>query len=231
MLRPPAVSGQHRHRQQIEKALEKTRESVLADAAGPGPVQRRDLSDVIAAGRREYRDEAVELTIDAKILGHFAPHDLEPADMIVQPDAGQPSNHLVEHPRRVNLVPRVVSNPLPAADQVEAFVELGQQTRHFLRGVLHVGVHHEDHVTAGGGETGHQGRRLATVAPEPQAADALDALGKRYDLLPARIAAAVIDQDDFDFQSVAGRHVTDLRNEPVQRVDLVVHRHHNADQP
>ena len=86
-----------------------------------------DFADAKALGRGQHRHEAVQLAVQPDLVHHFAAIGLQAAVVVVQLHAGQPADQPVEHSRRQHLVPRVVPLALPAADDVEAFVELGEQ--------------------------------------------------------------------------------------------------------
>ena len=69
-------------------------------------------------------------------------------------------------------MPGVAPARLPAADEVEALVQLRQQLRDLGGVVLEVAVDRDDDVAAGLGEAGGEGGRLAEVAAQPDDADA-----------------------------------------------------------
>ena len=86
----------------------------------------------------------------------------------------------VEDAAGQDLVPGIVADALPAADDVVAIGDGAEKTGNLGGIVLQVGVEGQDHVAAGRVEAGGQGRRLAEVAAKA------DAVHLRY--LAARLA-------------------------------------------
>ena len=140
VLRPLAVADHEFHGQQIEQALGQPRDAVFRFAELARPMADDDFADAKALGRREHRHEAVQLAVEPNFVHHLAAEGLQAAVVIVQVDARQLAHEPIEHPRRQHLVPGVVALALPAAHDVEAFVELGQQVGDFGRVVLQVAV-------------------------------------------------------------------------------------------
>ena len=91
-------------------------------------------------GGGQHRHEAVQLAVEPNFVHHLAAKRLQAAIVVVQMDARQVADQPVEHARRQHLVPRIVPLVLPAAHDVEAFVELGQQAGDLGRVVLQVAV-------------------------------------------------------------------------------------------
>ena len=52
-----------------------------------------DLADAEAARRRQHRDEAVQLAVQADLAEHLGAIAFHAAVVVVQPDAGQPADH------------------------------------------------------------------------------------------------------------------------------------------
>src|SRR5207247_7801935 len=88
---------------------------------------------------------------------------LEAAVHVVQMYAGDEANAGVEHPREGPPGHRVATLRLPAGDEVEALLELGEQVRDLGRVVLEVPVHGHDHLAVRVSEAGGQRRGLAEV--------------------------------------------------------------------
>ena len=74
--------------------------------------------------------------------------------MIVQLHAGHAAYGAVEESRRQDLVPGVVAHLLPTADDVEALLELGDETRDLVGIVLEVGIQRHHNPALRGLETG-----------------------------------------------------------------------------
>src|SRR5581483_2601977 len=64
VLRPLAEAGEEFHRQEVEKPLDEAADAVLGPAETARAMVDDQLADAEAAGRREYRDEAVQLPIE-----------------------------------------------------------------------------------------------------------------------------------------------------------------------
>ena len=58
-----------------------------------GPMVDLDLADAEAAGRRQHRDEAVQLAVEPDFAEHLGAVALHAAVVVVQLDAGQPADH------------------------------------------------------------------------------------------------------------------------------------------
>ncbi len=89
--------------------------------------------------------------------------------------------------------------PLPAADDVEPGVELGQEPGDLGGIVLPVAVEGEDRLPPARPEPRRQGGGLAEVPAEPDSPDPRVAPGQLGDDPPGVVAAPVVDEDDLPF--------------------------------
>src|SRR5262249_34655589 len=99
----------------------------------------------------------------------------------------------------------------------------------FRRVVLEVGVHGEDDVAVGRPEAGRQGRRLAEVPPEADAADPVAPPGQVGDDLPRPVGAAVVHEDDLQLEVGPLGHLDDLPVKGQEAVLLVVNGNDDRD--
>lgn len=117
-------------------------------------------------------DVAVHVAVDFDMFYHRGAVGLEPAIEVVEVlDAAYATGRGIEQLGGYGLGQRIVALFLVAGHQVIAFfgnhsVQLGN----FVRAVLQVGVHSDDHVALGGGEARVQCRRFAVIAAEGDAA-------------------------------------------------------------
>ena len=96
--RPMPVAAHERHREEIEEPAEVALHPVPAPAVLAGAVVDGHLGDPEAPVAREHRDEAMQLAVQPQLVRDLAPHRLEAAVHVVQPDTGDPSRHAVEDP-------------------------------------------------------------------------------------------------------------------------------------
>ena len=161
--RPVAVAADERDGQQVEEAADVALDPVTRTAVLARTVVDRQLGDAVAPVVREHRDEAVQLAVQPQPLHDLGPVGLQPAVEVVQAQAGDAAGDPVEDLRRDAPRERVAPLRLPAADEVEALVELRQQPRDLGRIVLEVGVDRDDDVALGVREPRRERRRLAEV--------------------------------------------------------------------
>ena len=100
---------------------------------------------------------------------------------------------------------------LPAADHVEVVLHLGQEPGDLVRIVLEVGVEGHHQLAAGLGEAGAQGRRLAEVAAEADAAHLRIGRGQPADHVPGAVGRAVVDEDHVQLVAVGRGHFARAR--------------------
>ena len=106
---------------------------------------------------------------------------------------------------------RVAALRLPARDEVEALVELGEQARDLGRVVLQVAVDRDDDVALRLLEAGLERGRLAEVAPQPDDADVLVRGVQPRQRGEGAVGRAVVDEDDLPRLARAGRAPTRAR--------------------
>ena len=167
MERPLAKSRQESDGQKVEKTLEKPRETVLGRSISAGAMADLDLADLETSCMGQYRKETVQLTIDSNFAQHLTTVELESAVMIVQTTAGQATDHPVENPARIDLVPGVVARFFPSANHVVTTpLKLGQKPRDLGWIVLQIAVEREHEVPASYAKGSRERGGLAEVAPK-----------------------------------------------------------------
>jgi hypothetical protein len=113
--------------------------------------------------------------------------------------------------------------------RVAARRERIEQLGDLLGRVLQIVVH-GDHDGAGGRpDAAQQGVVLTVVAHQVDAAHARLARRQLQDDLPARVAAAVVDQHDLGARRAAGQHRSQPGDQLGQRRGAVVHRYDHGD--
>ena len=182
-----------------------------------------DFADAVSAAGGQHGHEAVQLAVEPHFAQHLAAVALHAAVVVVQFHARQAADHGVEDPRRQDLVPGIVADLLPAADDVEIVFHGGQEPRDLVRIVLQVGVERHDHLAADQGEAGAQGGRLAEVAAEANAADLRIGRGQAADDVPGIVPGTIIDEDHVQLVAVGRGHFTDLAMQGFQALGLVVY--------
>ena len=105
---------------------------------------------------------------------------------------------------------RVVAPRLPAGDEVEAFVELGEELRDLGGVVLEVGVDGHDDVAASLEEAGLQRRRLAEVPAEVDDDDVRQLVVESREDGHAAVARAVVHEDHLEVVVVGLERRSDL---------------------
>ena len=194
------------------------------------PMLDRRLADAKPARRGQHGHEAVQLAVEPNLVNHVAAKRLQAAVVVVQLDAGEPADQAVEHLRRPPLVPGIVAIDLPAADDVEPFVELGEQLGNFGGTVLQVGVHRDDHLAG-------RPRRTPRSAPPPCRNCGESGCPARADprsascsiVGPRAVRRAVVDQHDLQVVAARRGHVAQLAMELLERARFVEHGNNDAD--
>ncbi len=157
-----------------------------------------DFAHTKSAGVREYRDETMELAIEADLAKHLTTVKLETTVVIVQPATGKPAYKPVEDPARIDLVPGVVASFLPTADNIVPFFEPVEKPGDFRRIILEIAVQGENQAASRGLKRGRQRRGFAEVATEADCGDTRVPLGKRKNDAPGTVAATVVNKDELD---------------------------------
>ena len=182
--------------QEIEESLDESGDPILGAAELARAVVHDDLGDLEASLVGQDGDEAVELAVERDLVEDLAAIGLEAAVVVVELAAGQAADEPVEDPAGADLVPGVVPGPLPAADDVVPFVELGQEPGDLGRVVLEVAVEGEDDRALRRPEARRERRGLAEVAAEPDAPDPRVGRDRVPDHPPRAVAAAVVDEEE-----------------------------------
>ena len=177
------------HGDQIQVAFHGTFEAELRAAVFAGVVLDDLFADTAEPGLlRQNRNETVHLAVDLDRLDNLAAVGLQPAVEIVEFDAGDPARRPVEEFARPAFADRVAALLLPAGYQVVPFFEdHAAQFGNLVGRILQVGIHRDDDLAFGCGETAVQGCRLAVIAGEADAADRRGLLPERFDNLPGAV--------------------------------------------
>ena len=168
----------------------------------------------------------MQLAVQTDLVEHLAAVRLEAAVVIVQPHAGDSSDQAVEDSTRERLVPRVMTNRLPPADDVVPLGDRRQKARDLLRMILEIGVERQHDLARCFAETGGQRRRLAEIASQADRRHPRIARRQRLDRFPAPIGRAVVDQNDLEFDAVRRSRLAQLPMEGHQTLRLIEDRNH-----
>ncbi len=187
--RRAAEMRHEQHGDQIQVAFHGTFEAELRAAVFAGVVLDDLFADTAEPGLlRQNRNETVHLAVDLDRLDDLAAVGLQPAVEIVEFDAGDPARRPVEEFARPAFADRVAALLLPAGYQVVPFFEdHAAQFGNLVGRILQVGIHRDDDLAFGCGETAVQGCRLAVIAGEADAADRRGLLPERFDNLPGAV--------------------------------------------
>ena len=190
----------------------------------------RKLADTEAFGMGQHRGEPVQFTIKADAAHDISAIDLESAVEVVQRHAGDRADRGVEEPAGKGLPQWILTTLLPARDQIETLVELGQKAGNFRRVVLEIGVHREDEITRRRRESRCQPARLPEIPPVSQPNHSPVTLGEGLDCRPSSICRAVVDQNQLECDACRFENIGDR---PMQRRDIAcfVHRRNDHAQP
>ena len=109
----------------------------------------------------------MQLAVEAQPAHDLGAVGLQAAVHVVEVHARDPARDRVEDPREHPAAERVPPTRLPARDEVEALVELGEQARDLGGIVLEVAVDRDDHVALRLREAGGERGRLAEVSSQP----------------------------------------------------------------
>ena len=192
MRRPPLVLEQEEHREQVHQPAEETPAAELADAELARVVLHHDFPDFEALPVRQHRNEAVHLAVQAQVLQHHGAVRFEAAVHVVEPHAGEVAHHGVEDARRQHLGNGIVPLLFVAGDEVEAFVQFGQEARNFLGVVLQVRVQREHDFAARFAEAGGERGAFAEVALQLQQVHLRPLANQLLRHLDRAVSAAVV---------------------------------------
>ena len=148
----------------------------------------------------------------------------------MQPQAREPARDRVEDPRGDPAAEWVASLRLPPRDEVEALVELGEQSWDLGRIVLQVAVDRDDDLALRLLEAGLQSGGFAEVPPQPDDADAVVRGVQPGQRGEGAVGGAVVDEDDLPGLSErverGGQLVVEERDAPLLVVHGDDHRDH-----
>ena len=192
------VAAHERHAQEVEEAAQVAlrpvaRASVLARAVVHG-----DLGDAEAAVRREHGMKRCSSPYRRIPCSTSARYALRPQFTSCSRTPETTAVAQLKTAREQPPQERVVAPRLPAGDEVEALVELGEELRDLRRIVLEVGVDRHDDVSARLEEAGLQRRRLAEVAPEVDDDDVRRLVVEPRQHRQAPVRRAVVDEDHLE---------------------------------
>ena len=195
-----------------------------------GAMVHGDLGHLEAAPRGERRDEAVELPVQADLLHHLPPVDLEARVEVVEPDAGQAARDPVEEPGRPGLGPRVLAVLLPARHEVEPVLEAGEELRDLGGIVLEVGVEGDDDRPPGPRGSRRPARRPCRSSAGAGGRGRGDPRSVSFSMqLEGAVAAPVVDEEDLVRTTEALERLGQLAVEDAQAFDLVEDRQDHRD--
>src|SRR5262249_39663209 len=222
-------TGQEQHGQEVQESPPEPGRAELGPPVAPGAVMHGDLGHLEAAPRREHRDEAVKLAVQADLLHDLSPVDLEAGVEIVEPHAGEPARHPVEESGRPGLGARILTILLPAGYEVDAILEAAEELGDLRRIVLKIGVQGHDDVALGLAKSDGEGRGLAEVSPELEPSDPRIFDGELLDQLEGAVAAPVVDEEDLIRTTEAFERLGQLAVEDTQAFHLVEDRQDHRD--
>ena len=186
-LRPEARDDVEREPDEAKRGVaggvvaRRVRDVHLDHARAAGEDQR--LRELLAADRAEHRHD------DVAAVG------VEGAAEVGDVDLREAAEHPVDQPRGQRPAPRVAPGGAPAARDVAAGLDRGDEARDVLGRVLEVAVHRHHDLAAGAGEARVHRRVLAGVALEAHGADARVGLVQALEHVEAAVRRAVVDED------------------------------------
>src|SRR5215213_320857 len=107
----------------------------------------------------------MQFTVEPDTAHHLSAVKLEATVEIVQRHPGDHPDRSIEEATGKGLSQRVLTPLLPARDEIETFVELGQKAGYFHGVVLEIGVHREHQLARRRREPRCQPARLPEVSP------------------------------------------------------------------
>ena len=220
-----------RDRNQVQVALDHAFHAELRGAVFARPVADYLLADAAESGLLgQDRDVAVHLAVDFDRLDHLAAVGFQSAVEVVEFDARDGARRPVEEFAGPAFADRVVTFEFPSRNHVVAlFEDHAAHVGNFVGRVLQVGVHREDHVAFGGGESAVECGRLAVVAGEPDRPQGAIVFFEAFERLPRAVGRAVVDEDDFVREAVFACYAVDPGRQFGERLLLVVERHDHRD--
>ena len=126
----------------------------------------------------------------------LCPVGLQPAVHVVQLQARDAPADGVEDPGQDSASQRIAPLRLPAGDEIEPLVELGEQARDLGRVVLEVAVDRHHRLALGLRETGGEGGGLAEVPPQADDAGVVRVRVQARQRRERPVGRAVVDEHD-----------------------------------
>ena len=158
----------------------------------------------------QQRHVAVHVTVYLDALDDLATVALQAAVEVVQLDAADLAGHEVEKLAGQGLAERVLAVFLPATDEVEALlVDEAVKGGDFVGAVLQIRIHGDHDPSVCVPEPLVEGRALAVVASEFDAADTIVGQRQTLDRCPTIVGAAVVDQPDLVRKVVLAHNAVD----------------------
>ncbi len=141
----------------------------------------------------------MHLAVERDVLDDFAAVGLEGGAEVVDVDAAESGHEPVGGAGGDAAENEVVAAlRAPAADDVVAFFELGEEVGDLVGVVLEVAVHGEDVVALGVVEAGGEGGGLAEVAAELDDENAAVYGGDLFEETVGAVAGAIVDEDQLE---------------------------------
>ena len=198
MHRPREVFQQELDGQDVEHHVERPAQAVVRIARDARRIADRNFGDARAVETGQRGNEAMQLAVEINVLEHFGAVSLERGSEIAQRDSRRFRHQPVGDARGKFAGDSVVDAFLaPAARDVVAFLDLGEQRRNILRRVLQIAIERNDHVALRLIETGGKSGGLSEIAAQAndfQTAVGFDQIGQQVE---AAIRGRVIHRNDF----------------------------------
>ena len=179
---------------------------------------------------REHRHEPVTLAVKVNVLEDLGSVRLEAAVHVVELDPGREPRGRVVDPRDEPSHERIVPIALPARDDVESVVELGEQVRDLGRVVLQVCIHRDDHLAGRDLDSGRERGRLAEVPAQTYDADVEVRRMEAHELAVRAVGRAVVDEHDLPVEVGRAERGVEFGVDLLERRLFVEERDDDGDQ-
>src|SRR4029453_17216842 len=165
MKRAMSIAAHEPDGHEVEEATQVALDAVVGPPVLPRSVVDRQLGDAISAVVGQYREEAMELAVDPQVSRDLASVGLQAAVHVVQAEARHSPDDAVEDARGQSAGERIPPPGLPAGDEVEALIELREETWDLGWVVLEIRVDRDNDLAGGMPEAGGERHRLAQIGP------------------------------------------------------------------
>src|SRR4029453_603130 len=216
-------------RHEVEKAADVPLDAVVGSSVLPRSMVDGQLGDAITAVVSEHRQEAMELSVDPQVSHDLGPVGLQSAVHVVQSEAGPASGAAVEDPREQPAREWISPLGLPARDEVEALIELGQEAWDLGGVVLEVGVDRDGDIAGRMPEASCERRRFAEVAAQANHHDIRRRRGEPGQSRKGPVGRAVVDEDGLPRTAERLEGAAKLLVERLDAPFLVVDRNDDGD--